>query len=641
MTLSADHLHQLTEGSGIAEDVILQRGARTSTGYSELKSLGIALPRRADAAGLLLPLWSVEGTPATYVLVKEQRSVPYTVYRPDIPWIEANGRERKYVNPKGTPTRLDCHPRCHDLLREGSQFLWITEGIKKGDKLVTEGTCAIALLGVDNWQCPNDWADVPLRGRTVGVVYDSDVMQKRQVQRALTGLTAYLTHKGAEVLHVYLPSPTEAKVGVDDFLLTHSLADLEALLEPPRDGTATRQAPRLHWHADLLTTKHGLPLESFGNLKLCVAHGDTTQDLWYNLVNDRAMVGAEPLTDAHVEQAALAIEHHVRLPIRKLDLVRKALVAHCRDRQRDPIKEWLASLPPWDGQPRLLTWLPLYTGAVSTAYTRETGRLWLVSMVARAEHPGCQCRSVMVLLGDEDIGKSKLVKTLASEHWYRDVSGSLEGKEAHILMKGAWLVELGELSSMSKTEENRLKSFITMCNDEYVPKYANDPIKHARRTILVGTLNPEGDKAFLRGQSGNTRYYPVAVTTINLEAVEALRDQLFAEAIVYYRDHPTDWWRLSPEAEQDAREVREDHRVRSVYEESLGKWLEDLTAKVTCWQAICEHFLLLEAKERWKDTKLQKDIAQAMVANGWKQDKPRRVAPYGLVRPWVLTSQHG
>ena len=36
-----------------------------------------------------------------------------------------------------------------------------------------------------------------------------------------------------------------------------------------------------------------------------------------------------------------------------------------------------------------------------------------------------------------------------------------------MLLKGAWLVELGELSSMSKTEENRLKSFITMANDEY------------------------------------------------------------------------------------------------------------------------------------------------------------------------------
>ena len=254
-------------------------------------------------------------------------------------------------------------------------------------------------------------------------------------------------------------------------------------------------------------------------------------------------------------------------------------------------------------------------------------------MVARGLKPGCHCRSVFVLMGDEEIGKSALVKTLASEAWSRDISGSLEGKEAHILMKGVWLVELGELSSMSKTEENRLKSFITMANDEYVPKYANDPTKQARRTILVGTLNPEGDKTFLRGQTGNTRYYPLPVTTINLETVEAIREQLFAEALAYYLDHLTDWWKLSPEADKEARAMREEYRVRSVYEEALGAWLEGRT--ITCWQELCEQFLHLEAKERWKDTKLQKDIAQSMVANGWYQEKQQRLGGYGRVRPWV------
>ena len=638
LTLSPDHLRQLQDGSGIALEVIDARGPRTCTGYSELKSLGIALPRRAPAEGLLLPLWSVDGTPATHVLVKEQRTVPYTIFRPDIPFINAKGRECKYLNPTRAATRLDCHPRCHDLLRDVGQFLWITEGIKKGDALVTHEGCALALLGVENWRCP-DWVDVPLKGRAIGVVYDSDVMTKRPVQRALTNLTEYLTYKGADVLHAYLPSPTGDKVGVDDYLLTHSLTDLEALLEAPREGQAAPRAGRVGWQATLLTTKHGMPLESFGNLTLCVAHSEGVQALWYNLVSDRAMVGETPLSDTHIEQAALAIEQHVQIPIRKLDLVRKALIAQCRTQERDPIKAWLAGLPAWDGQPRLLTWLPKYTGATPTAYTGETGRLWLVSMVARGLQPGCQCRAVIVLMGAQDIGKSRLVEILASTPWYRDVSGSLEGKEAHILMKGAWLVELGELSSMSKTEEARLKAFITMANDEYVPKYSNDPIRSARRTILVGTCNPEGDKTFLRDQTGATRYYPVAVTTINLEGVEASRDQLFAEALVYWRDHLTDWWRLSPEADAEVRQVREDHRVRSVYEEALGRWLEDREGQATCWEEICTHFLLLEAKERWKDTKLQKDIAQAMVANGWRQDKQRRIAPYGQVRPWVPTSQ--
>jgi putative DNA primase/helicase len=628
--LTPRHYAMLHQQRGIAEAVIAERGYRTNSGHSELKSLAIVV-RKAEWEGLLLPLWSIDGTPATFLHAPDQREVPYTIFRPDVPRIDAGGRERKYVNPTGTPTRIDCHPRCHALVRDAGTFLWLTEGIPKGDAFVTHGACALAFPGVENWR-GSDWRDVPLKGRDIGIVYDSDVVVKRAVQRALTTLTEYLTNKGAKVWHVYLPHEGEGKTGIDDFLLTHTLAEVEALLVEPRQGTAT--APlRPDWQQGLLMTKHGMPLESFGNLKLCVANSTAVSLLWYNLVSDRAMVGEEPLTEQHIEQAALNIEQYVQLPIRKLDLVRKALVAQCREVERDPIKEWLDALPPWDGQGRILTWLPKYTGAPPTNYTGETGRLWLVSMVVRAMQPGCQCRSVIVLLGDEDIGKSKLVETLASKEWYRDVSGSLEGKEGHILMKGAWLVELGELSSMSKTEEARLKSFISMANDEYVPKYSNDSVKQARRTVLVGTMNPEGDKTFLRGQTGNTRYYPLPVTTINLEAVEALRDQFFAEALAYWRDHPTDWWRLTPLAEKEAAAVREDHRIRSIYEEALGYWLDGRT--ITCWQEICEHFLLLEAKERWKDTKLQKDIAQAMVACGWTQDKQRRLPGYGVVRPWV------
>jgi hypothetical protein len=399
-------------------------------------------------------------------------------------------------------------------------------------------------------------------------------------------------------------------------------------------GQTTTPPQPASWTDHLNKTKGGEVRETFDNLAFALEHlAPWHTDSWYDLVRDRGMLGATPLDEPHVWAAARAIEQETAMPIRNLKLVRAAIIAQCRQRARDPIREWLEGLPPWDGQPRILTWLPIYTGATPTSYSGETGRLWLVSMVARGLQPGCQCRSVIVLMGDEDIGKSKLVKLLASEDWYRDVSGSLEGKEAHMLMKGTWLVELGELSSLGKTEEARLKAFITQANDEYVPKYANDPIKHARRTILVGTLNPEGDKTFLRGQTGNTRYYPVGVTDIKLEAVEARREQLFAEALVHYRAHLDDWWRLSPEAEKEARAIRDEHRVRSVYEEPLSTWLEG--RKLTCWQELCEAFLLLEAKERWKDTKLQKDMAQAMVACGWKQEKQQRVMPYGVVRPWV------
>ena len=62
--LSSEHLKRHIEGSGVALDVAQERGYRTSTGYSELKSLRIPLARDTDTHGLLLPVYTAEGKPA-------------------------------------------------------------------------------------------------------------------------------------------------------------------------------------------------------------------------------------------------------------------------------------------------------------------------------------------------------------------------------------------------------------------------------------------------------------------------------------------------------------------------------------------------------------------------------------------------
>jgi hypothetical protein len=230
--LSPAHKHILGVESSIAEDVIAERGYRTCTGYSELKSLGIRIRRDTDTHGLLIPLHTVEGTISSTYLAKEDRSVPLMVYRLDIPEIDDEGRQRKYLFPGGQHLRIDCHPQCSQQLGNPEKPVWITEGIKKGDSLVTHGLCALALLGVWNFRGTNaqggktalaDWQHVPLPGRDVRIVYDSDVIEKPGVQQALDTLCGFLIAKGAQVHVAYLPSANGAKVGVDDYLLSHTV----------------------------------------------------------------------------------------------------------------------------------------------------------------------------------------------------------------------------------------------------------------------------------------------------------------------------------------------------------------------------------------------------------------------------------
>ena len=319
--------------------------------------------------------------------------------------------------------------------------------------------------------------------------------------------------------------------------------------------------------------------------------------------------------------------------MRSKHLVPAALTYLCHQTSRDLLKEWLDQLPPWDGVSRLKEWLHDYAHAPKTEYGMDISRLLVVSLVARALNPGCQYRYVVILEGPENAGKSKLVEALAGSAWYREISHGLDGKEAHMRVRQAWIAELAELATFNRTEEARLKTFFTLKEDAYIPKFANFEVSHKRRTIFVGTYNPEGDGTYMRGQTGNTRYLPVAVHDIEIEDFLCARDQLFAEALVYYQAHPLDWWQLSSEGEKEAVVEREERRQGSAYESDLGMWLERTKATVVWWERLALEYLELP-RDKWSDRRTQMEIAKALYALDWRKGKRERIADVGLVVPW-------
>jgi putative DNA primase/helicase len=78
--------------------------------------------------------------------------------------------------------------------------LWIVEGEKKADALVSRGEVAIALLGVWGWkkdgQLLLDWEDLPLIDRDVIIAFDSDAVHNYQVRLAEEALAKVLEARG-------------------------------------------------------------------------------------------------------------------------------------------------------------------------------------------------------------------------------------------------------------------------------------------------------------------------------------------------------------------------------------------------------------------------------------------------------------
>jgi hypothetical protein len=247
------HLEQLIQGSGIAAEIIAARGYRSihgPEGYTELKRLGLSRPQAKLTPGLLVPILGGNGEPVLYQ------------YRPDEPWIDAKGKTIKYETPRGERNCLDFGTGQCDLIGNPTVDLWGTEGIKKVDALRSHGLCAPGLTGVYGWRGTNldggkvalaDWELVALNGRAVYLCFDSDVTTKREVQQALTRLKRFLAQRGARVTVVLLPAEGPEKVGVDDYLVSHSLDELQTLAHPQQPTHETPLAPTPY-----RATSHGL-----------------------------------------------------------------------------------------------------------------------------------------------------------------------------------------------------------------------------------------------------------------------------------------------------------------------------------------------------------------------------------------------
>ena len=89
------------------------------------------------------------------------------------------------------------------------------------------------------------------------------------------------------------------------------------------------------------------------------------------------------------------------------------------DHSYHPIKEYFDSLPPWDGKQRAETILINYLGADDNEYTRAVTRKTLCGAVSRIKHPGIKFDNILVLNGDQGIGKSTLIEKLGGE-WIFD-----------------------------------------------------------------------------------------------------------------------------------------------------------------------------------------------------------------------------
>lgn len=189
-----------------------------------------------------------------------------------------------------------------------------------------------------------------------------------------------------------------------------------------------------------------------------------------------------------------------------------------------PICEYLKSLR-WDNTPRIDTLLIDYFGADDNSYTRAAIRKTLCAAVTRVFRPGTKFDMVLVLVGKQGTYKSTFVRKLGM-NWFSDTFSTFQGKESFEQLRGAWLIEMAELSGLKKAEVETIKQFISKCEDMYRPAFGRTVETYRRQCVFFGTTN---DTDFLHDPSGNRRFNPIDINSER--ATKSVKDDLTQEEI--------------------------------------------------------------------------------------------------------------
>lgn len=322
---------------------------------------------------------------------------------------------------------------------------------------------------------------------------------------------------------------------------------------------------------------------------------------------------------------------HERLLVRSAETLAASVGWVARESRWHPVRDYLDSLV-WDGVPRLGDWLTDYLGVKKVEYTMLSGRLFLISMVARIYKPGCQMRAMPILEGVQFRGKSTALRILGGE-WYGDTPLDLNNKDTYQLIQGRWLYEVAELDAFNKADSTRIKAFISSQEDRFRAPYDRAPREWPRSTVFTGTTNQD---EYFKDPSGNTRYWPWRVEEVgqvDLDGLSAARDQLFAEAVVLFRQGER-WHPTRDEQERLFEPEQADREIADPWQSQITKYLKAKCLNRVTALEVFEDCLKIDAAKIDSARQMSTRVGIAMKRIGWvKKRESGGDREYFYVRP--------
>lgn len=283
-------------------------------------------------------------------------------------------------------------------------------------------------------------------------------------------------------------------------------------------------------------------------------------------------------------------------------------VAQSKNHIIDSALDWAGKLK-WDGVKRCHRLFSDYFGAedneVSTAFSMYVAS----SMGARVLKAEALVDMVVVLVGEQGVGKTQSVKALSpSKETFAEIDLSAKDADLARQLKGKLVVELAELQGLRSRDSNHIKKWVSTQEDEWRPIYQENMTTYKRRCVMLATTNESG---FLSDHTGNRRWLPLDIVTEGKpDAITEDRDQLWAEAITIFQEHGVIW----EKAQSIGNELHSDYfGGNEVVFEAVKEWIDQRRQKFTDTSEVVLAEIADDLfQERATDIRLQKEIGNAL-----------------------------
>lgn len=338
--------------------------------------------------------------------------------------------------------------------------------------------------------------------------------------------------------------------------------------------------------------------------------------IWHDEFYDKVLIANSPVRqwrDEDDTQTAVDMQSRFWIRNASTSTVAAAVRYVARQRSRHCVRDWMNTLV-WDGTPRIETAFEDYWGADGSAYIKAASRNFLIGIPARIYLPGCKLDTMPVFEGAQGIKKSTALAVLGGE-WTLTSSRSVESVEFFKALRGKLIVEIGEMQSFSRADRSAVKNMLSTPIDTYRPSFGRHAVDYPRQSVFCGTVN--GDE-WADDDTGLRRFWPIACTEIDIPALVAARDQLFAEAVALFKAGAS-WWEM-PGDETQA--VQLDRQHQDIWTQTILEWLETqfLPDGVSIRDILSHACKVLPDRQ---DRSAQLRVGRVLRLNGWNKRKAR------------------